>query len=1204
MKLWTIFRFEFAYHVGNISTWLYLAVLLTFTFVMDLLTTPGDGVIANNTFHITAITVIGGLIWLVMGAAIAGEAAARDVKTRMHPLTYITPVSKLSYLGGRFLAALAVNALLILALPLGVLLSFYLPGMDQGEFGPFTALPYLNVYFLIALPNVFIATALQFGFATFSRQVMSSYLASLLLAIVAQVIAVTVAKLFGNWDLVKLLDPVGVTGIVSSELGTWTPTEKNTRLITMEGMFLWNRVLWLSVAIVCLWLTYLRFNFANPVTKSWWTRFKRRSIVQAQTTADTVVIRSRAISIPQVQRSFGFATWFSQTLRIAWRSIGKIARNPVGLTLVAVTAIVSAVFGSRIMTQFGIPLLPTTQQVVAFLTPSVGNIGSQWVVIPLLIMYFVGELVWSEQDARVSDLTDASPVPDWVLFTGKFLGLALILVVWMALLMAGGVAMQLGMDYDKLEIGLYVQTLFGLQLVNYLLFALLALVVHVVVNQKSIAHLLMLLVFSFIAFPSTFKVEHSMLIFGADPGWWYTDMRGFGTTIGPWLWFKAYWIAWAMLLAVAARLLWARGREQSLKYRLQLAKRRFTRSTIWLAIIASGLVLTLGSFIFYNTNVLNEYQTGSGINERKAEYEEQYGRYRNTPQPQLAATKLHVEIYPERQEVEIRAAYTLVNKHTVPIDSIHIGSVSGIAPADVRFNRPAAGVVTDKILGHYIYALKHALQPGDSLQLNFVVRYKQQGFNHKGTNALVVKNGTSFSNYDLMPAIGYQAHRELNDAVIRKKYKLAARPEIPSLDDPEARKKPVSTDQLTFEAVVGTAKDEVAVGPGTLQKTWTERNRRYFHYKTDAPIGGEYSILSAKYAVRESKWNDPDSSGQVVAIRIYYHPGHTVNIDRMLGSVKASLKYYTGQFGPYPYKYFTVVERAGNGGGASADAGMIYYGETYSLMKPDDSPNGFDLPYYILAHEVAHQWWGLARLSPANVEGAGVLIEGLSVFAGMQVLEKNYGEGHLQRYVSYLHSYYEMPRSLATPSLIRANESFLYYRKGGLAMYALSKYIGKEKVNGALRSLLQKHSAGLLPLPTTLDLYQEIEKVTPDSLNYLLNDLFKKNTYWRLKTKQLTAEQSKRGHWEVTLKVQAQKVVVDSRGTEHEVPMNDWLEVGLYEEDKDLNEPLYLQMHRIRSGEQIIKVRVPRKPERGGIDPNSLMIDLRLDDNIMQRTGG
>jgi hypothetical protein len=811
-------------------------------------------------------------------------------------------------------------------------------------------------------------------------------------------------------------------------------------------------------------------------------------------------------------------------------------------------------------------------------------------------MYFTGELVWHERDAGLSDIADATPVPEWVLVTGKFLALGLIILSWMALVMAGGIGMQLSMDYDKLQIGLYLQALFGIQFVEYLLFALLALVVHIVANQKYIGYLVILLIFGFMAFPSTFKVEHNLLIFGADPGWWYTDMRGFGRTLWPWLSFKLYWIAWALLLAVIASLLLARGREQGLKTRFQLAPRRFTGSTKWIAIIAFGLTVSLGSFIFYNTNVLNKYQTSSEIQEQKANYERRYGQYRNTPQPQLTDTKLHVEIYPERQQVEIGAAYTLVNKDTLSIDSIHISSTSGISPTEVKFNREAAAVRIDKELSHHIYALKQPLLPGDSLHLNFVVRYEQKGFKNSSTNDLVVKNGTYFTKYDLMPAIGYQRSRELNDAVARKKHKLATRPAIPSLFDTEARKKPAIIDQNTFEAIVGTAKDEIAVAPGTLLKTWTEGDRRYFHYKTDAPIGGEYSILSGNYVLKESKWND-------VAIRIYYHPEHAQNIDRMLRSVKSSLDHFTEQFGPYPYGYMTVVERAGPGGGATADAGIIYYGEQYPLLNPDDGPNGFDLPYYILAHEMAHQWWGMTRLTPANVEGAGVLIEGLAVYSGMQVLEQSYGDEHLRRYVSYLHSSYEMPRSLASASLLQADETFLYYKKGGLAMHTLSRYIGKEKVNGALRSLLQKRQSGVLPVPTTLDLYEELQQITPDSLNYLLNDLFKQNTYWRLKTKQFAIEQTEAGNWQVTMKVQAQKVVVDSTGTENDVAMNDWLEVGIYEEGKGLNKPLYLQMHRIHSGEQTIKVTVPRKPDRGGIDPNNMMIDLRLDDNILQLGG-
>ncbi|GAB4036209.1 ABC transporter permease/M1 family aminopeptidase [Spirosoma gilvum] len=1196
MKRWTIFRFEFAYLTRRITTWLNGALLLLFTLVMKLLITPGDGVYPNNTFHITAITVIGGFIWLVIGAAIAGEAAARDVNMRMHPLTYTTPVTRLDYLGGRFLAAFAVNALLILALPLGVLLSFYVPGLDQEELLPFRPWAYLSVYLLIALPNTFIATAIQFSLASLSHRVMAGYLASLLLALVAQVIALAVATLLGNWDLVKLLDPVGVAGIVGGELQTWTPTDKNMRLVTLQGMFLWNRVLWLSVAIVSLGVTYVRFKFADVVSNSEWSRFTQRPSRQAEMTTERSSVSTTASIQPTIQQPFDLAVYVRQTLTIALRSFTKIARHPLGLTLVGAIAVASAVFASQILTQFEIPLLPTTPQVLAYLCPRVSNLGTPWVVIPLLSLYFMGELVWQERDAGLSDLSDVAPVPEWVFLTGKFMGFGLILMAWMALLMAAGIAMQLGLDYDTLEIGLYLKTLFGLQLIDYLLFALLALVVHLVVNQKYISYLVMVVIFSFMAFPSLVKVEHNLLIYGADPGWYYTDMRGFGPTLGPWLWFKGYWVGWALLLAVGARLLWPRGREQRLYERLQQAKRHFTRSTTWVALLALGLILSSGSFIFYNTNGLNEYRSSSDIIERKAEYERRYGKYRDTPQPQLKGIKLHVAIYPEQQQVDIRAAYTLVNNHSVSIDSIHIGSVSGLAPTEVTFNRPAAPVRIDHELSHHIYALKQPLRPGDSLRVHFVVHYQQQGFSNSSANPLVVKNGTYFTNYDLMPAIGYQHYREFTDAVLRKKYKLVARSAIPSLYDVDARKKPLSTDQATFETLVSTVEGEVAVAPGALLRTWTKGDRCYFHYKTDAPIGGEYAILSGRYARVENQWND-------VQIRLYYHPGHALNIDRKLRSVKASMAYYTEQFGPYPYRHFTLVERAGNGGGGSADASIIYYGEQYALLHPDDAPTGFDLPYYILAHEVAHQWWGITRLTPAYVAGSGVLIEGLAVFSGMQVLEKSYGQGHLQRYVSYLHSAYEQPRSLATASLLEANEDFLYYRKGGLALYALSKYIGKETVNGALRNLLQKHHSGELPMPTTLDLYKELQTVTPDSLHYLLTDLFKQNTYWRLKTERMAAKQTKAGTWQVIMNVQAQKVVIDNAGIEHDVPMNDWLEVGLYAKSNGVDQPLYLQMHRIRSGKQTIQVTVPRKPQRGGIDPNFLMIDLRIDDNIMQLEG-
>jgi hypothetical protein len=50
----------------------------------------------------------------------------------------------------------------------------------------------------------------------------------------------------------------------------------------------------------------------------------------------------------------------------------------------------------------------------------------------------------------------------------------------------------------------------------------------------------------------------------------------------------------------------------------------------------------------------------------------------------------------------------------------HVRSNAG----EVTFDRPAAPVAVDDDLGHRIYALEKPLQPGDSLQLEFEVRFE------------------------------------------------------------------------------------------------------------------------------------------------------------------------------------------------------------------------------------------------------------------------------------------------------------------------------------------------------------------------------------------------------------------------------------------------------------------------------------------------
>jgi hypothetical protein len=170
-------------------------------------------------------------------------------------------------------------------------------------------------------------------------------------------------------------------------------------------------------------------------------------------------------------------------------------------------------------------------------------------------------------------------------------------------------------------------------------------------------------------------------------------------------------------------------------------------------------------------------------------------------------------------------------------------------------------------------------------------------------------------------------------------------------------------------------------------------------------------------------------------------------------------------------------------------------------------------------------------------------------------------------------------------------------------MYALREYIGKEQVNNALRRMLEKHGPEVTPLSTPLDLYRELLAASPDSLDYLVHDLFAANTFWDFKTDSATARKTSAGNWEVTLDVWARKMVIDAEGVEKNVPMNDWVQIGLFTPANDRSEvegPIYLEMHRIRSGRQKITLTVPHKPANAGIDPNYLLFDWEMGNNVKE----
>ncbi|HEX8674707.1 MAG TPA: hypothetical protein VF710_22590, partial [Longimicrobium sp.] len=175
MRMGEVFRFEIEYRLRSLSTWIYAALLLGVPFLM-LHSITGRSSWMTSPERVVITSGIVGMLGKRVTAALFGDAATRDFSSGMHPLVFTTPMRKAEYLGGRFLGALAVNAVLLLGVPLGQIIGSRMPYMDPQMFGPVRLTAYVEAYLLFLLPNLVLTAAVLFAIAALGRQILPAFL--------------------------------------------------------------------------------------------------------------------------------------------------------------------------------------------------------------------------------------------------------------------------------------------------------------------------------------------------------------------------------------------------------------------------------------------------------------------------------------------------------------------------------------------------------------------------------------------------------------------------------------------------------------------------------------------------------------------------------------------------------------------------------------------------------------------------------------------------------------------------------------------------------------------------------------------------------------------------------------------------------------------------------------------------------------------
>ncbi|MFH1998088.1 MAG: M1 family aminopeptidase, partial [Planctomycetota bacterium] len=948
-----------------------------------------------------------------------------------------------------------------------------------------------------------------------------------------------------NRFLACLIEPSGLSAL-DAAARYWTPGEYETALPEISGALLANRLAWLGMAALFLGLGYLSFSYTRAASG----KRKRRRIADEEGKHEAP--GSAWLEMPVVHRSFSAGTAVLRLLRCARLETAEIIRGTPFLVLVLFDAMFLVSFAWVVGQHRGAPAYPTTHWMLEALAVCAK------MIVPAVVIFYSGELIWNDRIRKRDSVLDSLPVSDSIALGGKLLALIVIVSLFLIIGALSTTATQLVRGFHDIEPTLYLKGLFFLGY-PFVLLSVLALLLQELSRNRYMGYLLILVVILVRRASPMLGFEHNLYRYGGLPQPVHSDMNGYGHYTEPFLWFGLYWGFGAIMLFVLTVLLRARGAERGWPARFSAARQRW-RGTVKIVMAAAftGFIAT-GCWIFYNTNILTEYSTRRSRIAQLAEYEKLYKKYEHALLPRITSVRADVDLFPDERRAEISGTYHLVNPYSEPIMEIPmtlspkcvegvLAVYSGVHLKSIDL--PGHRVrLADDLLGFYLYELDTPLEPGGTLDLGFAVTVHHEGFSHRWVDDLVVANGTIFGNRNFFPLPGYASGSELLDPKERRRYGLPPVERMPLLDDDVAR----DTNYLwsvwvDFEVTLSTNADQIALAPGYLQREWIEGDRRYFHYKTEAPIVNLLCFISGKYEVAHDAWNG-------VSIDVYHHRSHAFNVDRLIHAAKISLDYYSSSFGPYPHRQIRIVEvPTYHGQTAWALAQTIPYSEAMGFtMKIREKD--IDFVTFVTAHEVAHQWWN-HQVVPAHMQGSTMVAEALAEYSALMVMEREYGSEHVRQLLKYELDNYLKGRSSEKvremPLLKVENQMYIHYAKGCMAMYALKDCIGEEALNRALRRFLEANAFKGPPYTTSRELLRYIRQEVPDEFAYLLEDLFETITLFDNRTEEARCVAQDDGTFRVTIEITARKLRADGQGVEKEIPVNDWIDIGVFGEEKAL----------------------------------------------------
>jgi hypothetical protein len=222
-----------------------------------------------------------------------------------------------------------------------------------------------------------------------------------------------------------------------------------------------------------------------------------------------------------------------------------------------------------------------------------------------------------------------------------------------------------------------------------------------------------------------------------------------------------------------------------------------------------------------------------------------------------------------------------------------------------------------------------------------------------------------------------------------------------------------------------------------------------------------------------------------------HHPADSASgAEQILAWVTGALETYNGLFGAYPYAALDVAAVPGVTG--LEFSGMIWLDEGY-VADPVGTGSRPGAIEFLVAHEVAHQWW--YGVVGSNPQRAPFLDEGLADYSAVLYFEQAHGDDAARAQVDQglLLPYATMlvtggDQVVDQPAAAFPNEAAYYataYRKAALGLEAIRQQIGDDAFHAALRNYAEAHRFGFAAPADLLDAFERSADADPGDLWHL-----------------------------------------------------------------------------------------------------------------------